>query len=147
VADYQTDAVNSFLNANRFPFGYYNVTAGDNIGAHGGIFNVAGRGIPDVSANGAFFDSYLRGKLKPGYGTSLSTPVWGSIMTLVRKLSDAGKEIANFVLKINEARLAAGKGPVGFINPVLYQHPEVFNDIKNGSNPGCHSEGFHAVDG
>jgi hypothetical protein len=49
--------------------------------------------------------------------------------------------------KVNEARIAAGKGPVGFINPVLYQHPEVFNDIKNGSNPGCRSEGFHAVDG
>jgi tripeptidyl-peptidase-1 len=51
------------------------------------------------------------------------------------------------ILEINEARYAIGKGPVGFINPVLYQHPEVFNDIKNGSNPGCHAEGFHAVRG
>jgi tripeptidyl-peptidase I len=50
-------------------------------------------------------------------------------------------------IKINEARIAAGKGAVGFINPVLYQHPEVFNDITNGSNAGCLSEGFHAVKG
>jgi tripeptidyl-peptidase I len=50
-------------------------------------------------------------------------------------------------LKINEARLTAGKSPVGFINPVLYQNPQVFNDITNGSNPGCHSEGFNAVKG
>jgi tripeptidyl-peptidase-1 len=57
------------------------------------------------------------------------------------------KKRALTCIQINEARIAVGKGPVGFINPVLYQHTEVFNDIKNGSNPGCHSEGFHAVDG
>jgi tripeptidyl-peptidase I len=87
VADYQAEAVNSFLSENKFPFAFYNVTAGDSVGANGGVFNIAGRGIPDVSANGALFDSYLRGKLKPGYGTSLAAPIWGSIMTLVRPLS------------------------------------------------------------
>lgn len=38
-------------------------------------------------------------------------------------------------------------GPVGFINPVLYEHPEVFNDITSGHNPGCGTYGFEAVEG
>lgn len=36
---------------------------------------------------------------------------------------------------------------MGFINPVLYSHPEVLNDVVNGSNPGCGSAGFEAVEG
>lgn len=49
--------------------------------------------------------------------------------------------------QINEERLAEGKGAVGFINPVLYKHPEVLNDIVNGTNLGCGSEGFSAIEG
>ncbi|RHZ45550.1 uncharacterized protein CDV56_104514, partial [Aspergillus thermomutatus] len=48
---------------------------------------------------------------------------------------------------INEERLAVGKGPVGFVNPVLYAHPEVLNDVTNGTNVGCGSEGFSAIKG
>lgn len=48
---------------------------------------------------------------------------------------------------INEERLAIGKGPVGFVNPVLYENPQVLNDITNGSNPGCGTDGFFAVKG
>jgi tripeptidyl-peptidase-1 len=33
------------------------------------------------------------------------------------------------------------------VNPVLYAHPEVLNDITNGTNVGCGTEGFHAVKG
>jgi tripeptidyl-peptidase-1 len=36
---------------------------------------------------------------------------------------------------------------LGFINPVLYAHPEILNDITNGTNPGCGTEGFKAVKG
>ena len=54
---------------------------------------------------------------------------------------------ASIVNRINEERLAAGKGPVGFISPVLYANPGVLNDIKNGSNPGCGTNGFDAVEG
>ena len=46
-------------------------------------------------------------------GTSASTPLWASIITL-----------------INQRRLAAGKSTVGFVNPVLYAHPEAFNDVS-----------------
>ena len=71
------------------------------------------------------------GELSYGWwGTSASTPIFASIINL-----------------INEERLAVSKAPVGFINPVLYDHPYVLNDIKNGSNPGCGTNGFRAVEG
>ncbi|KAK8046966.1 hypothetical protein PG996_015030 [Apiospora saccharicola] len=65
----------------------------------------------------------------PGHA-SVSAPFWAALVTLV-----------------NQERQAVGKGPVGFINPVLYAHPEVFNDIVNGSNPNCGSSGFSAAPG
>jgi hypothetical protein len=49
--------------------------------------------------------------------------------------------------QINEERQAVGKGPIGFINPVLYANPWVLTDITNGTNLGCGSEGFAAVEG
>lgn len=49
--------------------------------------------------------------------------------------------------RINEARIAAGKSTIGFVNPVLYQHPEAFHDITEGTNPGCNSNGFTAGPG
>ena len=39
--------------------------------------------------------------------------------------------------RINEERIAAGKSVLGFLNPTLYEHPEILNDITNGTNPGC----------
>lgn len=36
---------------------------------------------------------------------------------------------------------------VGFVNPTLYAHPEVLNDIVNGSNPNCGSSGFKTAPG
>lgn len=39
------------------------------------------------------------------YGTSCSSPVIGAIFTM-----------------INDARLAVGKGPIGFINPAVCTH-------------------------
>jgi tripeptidyl-peptidase I len=49
--------------------------------------------------------------------------------------------------QINEERANAGKGTVGFVNPVLYENPDVLNDITNGTNLGCGSDGFQAVPG
>ena len=51
------------------------------------------------------------------------------------------------LLQINIERTKVGKGPVGFVQPILYAHPEVLNDIANGSNPNRGSEGFQAVEG
>jgi tripeptidyl-peptidase-1 len=131
VPSYQTAAIDNYFKYHDPGLPYY--IANDqatNIGAGGGIYNRAGRGFPDVSANGADFRAYNNGTDYHWYGTSLSSPIWASIMTL-----------------INEERTVVGKGPVGFINPSLYANTWVFNDIVNGSNPGCGSEGFSAVEG
>jgi tripeptidyl-peptidase-1 len=64
------------------------------------------------------------------YGTSCSAPIIGGFITL-----------------INEQRINVGKSTVGFINPVLYSNTRKFNDITNGDNPGCGTNGFSAVTG
>jgi len=33
------------------------------------------------------------------------------------------------------------------VNPVLYANPQVLNDVVNGGNPGCGTDGFQAVEG
>ena len=63
-------------------------------------------------------------------GTSCSSPTFGGIIGL-----------------INDARLSQGKSPVGFLNPLIYEHPEVFTDITAGNNPGCGTQGFQASKG
>ena len=88
------------------------------------------RGIPDVSANGAKLRAYVSGVDTSVWGASISAPIWASILSL-----------------INQKRSALGKGPVGLVQPVLYEHPEVFHDIINGINPGCGTDGFSAVPG
>ncbi|KDQ15077.1 hypothetical protein BOTBODRAFT_32062 [Botryobasidium botryosum FD-172 SS1] len=88
------------------------------------------RGYPDISANGANYVVAIEGAFSLVYGTSASAPVVGSIFTL-----------------INDARLAAGKGPMGFVNPTLYKNPCALNDITTGGNQGCGTPGFTAVSG
>lgn len=88
------------------------------------------RGFPDVSANGDLYVIALDGAFVRIGGTSASAPTFASIITLV-----------------NQARLNAGLTPVGFINPVLYENPSVLNDIVTGTNPGCGTAGFTAVEG
>ena len=43
--------------------------------------------------------------------------------------------------------MTTGKTALGFLNPLLYQHPEVLTDITQGSNPGCGTNGFPAAQG
>ncbi|KAI0130219.1 Pro-kumamolisin [Xylariales sp. AK1849] len=88
------------------------------------------RAYPDVSANGARYVTAVDGAFSLSFGTSASAPVFASLINMV-----------------NEKRFAAGKGPVGFVNPVLYENPQVMNDITNGKNPGCGTTGFQAVAG
>jgi tripeptidyl-peptidase-1 len=87
-------------------------------------------GIPDVAANGDNIAVYKGGKFILEGGTSASSPIFAALVT-----------------RINEERIKSGKGPVGFINPVLYQHPGVLNDIVNGTNPGCGTDGFSCAPG
>jgi tripeptidyl-peptidase-1 len=115
-----------------------------------GLYNRIGRAYPDVSANGAYFPAYNQAQLVHFFGASLASPIFASVLTLVC-LRSVWKRVGLYMLlipdQINEERLSIGKGPVGFINPVLYASPWVLNDITNGTNLGCGTEGFHAADG
>ena len=83
-------------------------------------FNSTGRGYPDVAVRADDYMVVLNGKWMPVSGTSASNPVFASIITL-----------------INSERMHIGKGPVGFINPVLYSYPDMLNDVVTGANQGC----------
>lgn len=103
-----------------------------------GYFNPEGRGYPDVSAMASNVLVYLDGGLHSVLGTSAAAPIFASM-----------------IAKINDARLHAGKRPVGFINPVLYKYAsKVMTDVVLGSNGGCGvpdafpaSKGWDAVTG
>jgi tripeptidyl-peptidase-1 len=116
---YQQTAVESYFALHSPP---YNSIQYNNSG------NV--RGFPDISANGANYIVVIGNVSWFLYGTSASSPVVGSIITL-----------------INDARFAVCKGPVGFLNTVLYANPDALNDITSGNNPGCGTQGFSAVSG
>ncbi|KAK7055138.1 peptidase S8/S53 domain-containing protein [Favolaschia claudopus] len=90
------------------------------------------RGIPDFSVNGVNCTVVALGRTIAVAGTSASPPVVGAMITL-----------------INDARIAAGKSPVGFINPAIYSDAfkGAFNDIVSGNNPGCGTDGFESVEG
>lgn len=119
VPEYQTTAVKSWFTNHPPPYG-------------ADRFNNSQmtRGIPDISANGANFTVIINGQSILSQGTSLAVPVIASIFTM-----------------INEARMNLGKSSIGFVNPVLYAHPDALNDITSGNNPGCGTPGFAAVEG
>ncbi|RYC54461.1 hypothetical protein CHU98_g11749 [Xylaria longipes] len=96
------------------------------------VYNDTGkaRGYPDVSA----------------IGLNVAT-VWGGITMGVGGTSASAPIIAGIVTLLNEERIAIGKGPIGFLNPTLYKHPQAFNDVTVGSNPGCGTGGFNASPG
>ncbi|TFY58761.1 hypothetical protein EVJ58_g6216 [Rhodofomes roseus] len=98
------------------------------------VYNSSGnsRAYPDLSANGVRYTVAADGEWLSVYGTSASTPV-----------------IASFFTAINDARIAAGKSSIGFINPTIYSSSfqAAFNDITDGSNPGCGTQGFYAEPG
>ncbi|KZT51658.1 tripeptidyl peptidase A [Calocera cornea HHB12733] len=94
-------------------------------------YNSSGRAYPDVSVQGNNFIIQQSGSLTTGYGTSCSAPTFSGIVAL-----------------LNDFLIARGKAPLGFLNPWLYIVGTVgFNDITTGSNPGCGTNGFSAIDG
>ncbi|OAA55092.1 Peptidase S8/S53, subtilisin/kexin/sedolisin [Cordyceps fumosorosea ARSEF 2679] len=136
--DYQKAAL-----ATQHDPGYksYNTTDGT-IPNNGGIYNRAGRGYPDVSANGLYGVVVVNGREGTSGGTSQSAPIFAALINRI----------------INE-RIKAGKqGPLGFLNPTLYQNPGMFNDITSGDQhlggpngdgapSECGNNGFSAVPG
>jgi hypothetical protein len=99
-------------------------------------YNRQGRGLPDLSLAGLNY-LVIYGQMWVGMaGTSASAPA-----------------LAGFFSNINAARIAAGKGSLGWVNPTLYAKAQLFaNDVIKGDNkcPGgdiCCPHGFYALKG
>ncbi|KAI0058592.1 family S53 protease [Artomyces pyxidatus] len=96
-----------------------------------GRYNSSGRGYPDVSALGENLKLVYTGMNVHAAGTSCASPIFASVISL-----------------LNDRLIAAGKPVLGFLNPFLYSSgASSLKDITSGSNPGCKTKGFHAVDG
>lgn len=97
---------------------------------YSGKYNASGRGVPDIAAIAENVEIYNAGSAESVAGTSCATPISASLVSL-----------------INDDLIAAGKSPLGFINPFLYANPSAFTDITSGTNPGCSTNGFSAKAG
>ncbi|KAH9164895.1 subtilisin-like protein [Lactarius sanguifluus] len=96
-----------------------------------GLYNASGRGIPDIAAQAVNFRIFLNGQEKMESGTSVATPVVAGIISL-----------------LNDWLISIGQDPLGFLNPWLYGRGlAALNDITEGSNPGCGTDGFSAIAG
>ncbi|GIZ43935.1 hypothetical protein CKM354_000714400 [Cercospora kikuchii] len=122
---YQDAAVKQYFKTAGTQYPYY---TGQSYG--NGIYNMSGRGYPDVSAVGDNIVVFTMGAPTLIGGTSASCPVWAALLT-----------------RINDERLKAGKPTVGYVNPTLYKNPQAMHDITVGSNPGCNTNGFTASAG
>ncbi len=117
TASYQTSAVSGYL-----------ATLGN---TNSGKFNRSGRAFPDVAAIGDNVEIVFQQESGLVAGTSCSSPIFASIISL-----------------INDKLVAAGKSPLGFLNPFLYSTAaSTFSDITTGNNPGCNTNGFPATAG
>ncbi|KIJ31477.1 hypothetical protein M422DRAFT_185928, partial [Sphaerobolus stellatus SS14] len=85
------------------------------------------RRFPDVSALGQSIIIIDNTKHELVDGTPCASPIFASVIALV-----------------NAQRMSSGKGPLGFLNPLLYNTSHILNDITSGSNPGCGTDGFPA---
>ena len=100
-------------------------------GSFDGLYDKAGRGYPDISAQGAHFMTTWNGSNVKVDGTSASTPAASAIIAL-----------------INDGLIAAGRPPLGFLNPWLYANGfRGFTDVTSGSAVGCNTAGFPAAKG
>ncbi|EPT05545.1 hypothetical protein FOMPIDRAFT_83202 [Fomitopsis schrenkii] len=98
---------------------------------YSGLYNASGRGFPDVAAQAYNYQIVNGGSTEGVAGTSCSSPLFAGIVSL-----------------LNDELLAAGKSPLGFLNPWLYSTAaSAFTDITSGNNPGCDTDGFSATTG
>ena len=104
-------------------------------------YAATGRAYPDVAMAGHSYVIVDGGQAIVEDGTSCAAPV-----------------VAGMISSVNAERKAAGKGPVGFVNPKLYangtgQPGSCCNDITSGNNMATSStsvvcsEGFYAASG
>ena len=84
-------------------------------------YNVYGRGFPDLSLIGVWYQVVIQGYLQPIFGTSASTPVVAAMISLA-----------------NAARATQGKPPLGFLNPTLWAY-----GVDNNFGPGGNSSNLY----
>lgn len=90
-------------------------------GKDAAYFNASGRGYPDIAAQGTRFVTVWNGSQVLLDGTSAATPTAAAVIALV-----------------NDALIAAGRPPLGFLNPWLYAGGyKAFTDVTSGSAIGC----------
>ncbi|KAK4122203.1 peptidase-like protein [Parathielavia appendiculata] len=86
-----------------------------------GFYNPHGRGFPDVAAQGVKYHVFSGDKDILVSGTSASAPMFAALVSL-----------------LNNARLAQGRRPLGFLNPWLYSvGKQGLTDIVHGGSTGC----------
>lgn len=86
-----------------------------------GLYNPEGRGFPDVAAQGVRYHVFDQGRDALISGTSASAPMFAALVSL-----------------LNNARLADGKAPLGWLNPWLYKEGyKGLTDITHGGSNGC----------
>ena len=93
-------------------------------------FYKPGRAYPDLAAYGQNVQVTASGKTQSVAGTSCSAPI-----------------VAGIIATLNDELMKAGHSPLGFLNPWLYAHPEMFTDVTEGSNPYEKCDGFYAAAG
>ncbi|KAB5585212.1 tripeptidyl-peptidase [Coniochaeta sp. 2T2.1] len=84
------------------------------------FFDMTGRGIPDVAAQGSSFAVIDKGRSARLSGTSASCPTFAGVVAL-----------------LNAARKSRGEPPLGFLNPWLYNNSAALTDITTGAGQGC----------
>jgi subtilase family serine protease len=107
-ATYQADAVKTYLAQPAGP-GFKLPPAGS--------YPPGGRATPDLSALGEGYQVLQNGHVSSVGGTSASTPAFSGMVAL-----------------LNDARIAAGKKQMGFLNPWVYKNTAAFTDITKGNN-------------
>jgi tripeptidyl-peptidase-1 len=116
---YQDASVSSYLSANS------------NFKQYAGKFNASGRAYPDIAAQSVSFGTVWDGSVTAVDGTSAASPAAAGVLALV-----------------NDALIAAGQSPLGFLNPWLYKTGNTaFTDVLSGSSAGCDGNGFPAGKG
>ncbi|KAH8990283.1 subtilisin-like protein [Lactarius akahatsu] len=115
--DYQDEAVTTFFE-----------NSGDQ---YHGLYNASGRGFPDIAAQAFDIGIIFRNEYEVVEGTSCAAPIVAGIISL-----------------LNDYQISQGRHPLGFLNPWLYGIARAgLTDITSGSNPGCNTDGFSAIEG
>src|SRR6266702_216055 len=78
----------------------------------------------------------------------VSPPSYLARSSLSTRLTTNLQVVAGIISLLNDYLLSKGEEPLGFLNYWLYDGgSEAFLDITRGSNPGCETPGFSAIEG